>query len=554
MKKHYLIVLGGNSQGNKRWVQEMSTCLKQSYPTLRFGYSHWETEDRDIDFEKEIRLLSKQIKRKNIRSYSLVAKSAGFILALQGTASGVLRPRTIVGYGLSIEYAGYRGINLRTLIEHSAKATSAVCIQANKDPQGSLADTEKLIADTIPVVGIEGQTHDYNQFEAMSNIAKAFVSMHQPHCEHRIEEVKAWALQDAVNIVAQSPKKYSFRNNWLFNLSSRLCVFRFRGKKYILKRGLLQQIRKEKENAEKLSDLIKKTRIGKKKLVVVVPDVYTISSEEGCAVSEYVGPDCSELFYLGRRNILSWEEINDTQKKLCELTVQHRNLLPRNTIVVKNKVHLIDLEDVVFTAGPSNVDISLATTMLVGWRNVSSVSNNDVQSAFSTYKQHKDHEGLNEYETAFKNLAGLTDDSNDELRKIICESISATSRYEYSSSLLRIDDVLHYLSDALPIEVEVLVDLLLSREYGNGTNSLYRKLSNVVKIAWLQDLLNGSSEESRDFLFSQVRNILLTKITSECPRQEISDSIKVMISNGNPSFEPTPDYLSKLESHLSSEL
>jgi hypothetical protein len=550
MKKHHLIILGGNSLGNKKWVQEMNNYLRQSYATSKFYYSHWDTENGDIDFEKEFRRLSKLLKNKNIQNYSIVAKSAGFILALQGIANGVLRPRTVVGYGLPIEYAEYRGINLKTLIEHSAKAASVICVQAYADPQGSYADTEKFIVDMIPLLDIEGQTHDYNQFESMSNIAKEFVSMHQPQCERKIEKVEGKSLQEVINIVAQNPKKYSFKNNWLFDPDSRLCAFRFGNKKYVLKRGLLLRILKEKENATKLDTLIKKTIIGKKKLVVVVPDVYTINSQEGYILSEYIGPDCNELFYLGRKNVLSWQNINDIQKKLCGFSVLHRSLLPRNTIVVRDRVYLIDLEDIVFNAKSSDYNLSLATPMLVGWRNVSGVDNNDVQSAFPIHTQCAGHEGLNGYENAFKGMTGSTGE-DDEIRKLTCENIITATVYEHYASLLKIDDVLHYLSDSLPVEMEVLIDLLLSIEYGKGKNSLYKKLSNVVKIVWLQASLNACNEEAHNLLLLKVRNILFMKITSEYPEQEISDSVRLLIKDGNSKFEPTQDYLLKVHAHLS---
>lgn len=552
MKKHHLIILGGNSQGNRKWVEEMNDCLKQSYSISKLTYSHWETEDSDIDFEKELRQLSNLIKDKNIKSYSVVAKSAGFILALQGTANGELRPRTIVGYGLPIEYAEYRGINLKTLIQHSANAASVMCVQAHDDPQGSLTDTEMLVSDMILILGIEGKTHDYVEFEDMSNIAKAFVSMHQPHSEYAVEEVKGRSLQEAIDMVAQNPEKYSFKNNWLFNPNSRLCAFRFRNREYVLKRGPLQRIRTEKENATKLNVLIKKTKIGRKKLVAVVPDVYTLNSEEGGTLSEYVGSDCNEMFYLGRKSVLSWKEVCDIQKKLGELSVLHRNFLPRNTIVVRDKIYLIDLEDIVFNTKSSDYDQSLETSMHVGWRNVSGVEINDVRSAFSIHTRHTNHEGLNEYERAFKEMIGSAHDNN-EVKKLTYVNIIAATMYVYSASLLKIDDILHYLSDALPTEVEVLVDLLLSIEYGKGKNSLYRKLSNAVKLVRLQDFLNANGKESYNFLLLQIRNILLMKITSEYPGQEINDSVRLMIKEGNPKSEPTTDYLLKVHTYLSLE-
>lgn len=552
MKKHHLIILGGNSQGNRKWVEEMSNCLKQSYSISKLTYSHWETEHSDIDFEKELRQLSNLIKNKNIESYSVVAKSAGFILALQGIANGELRPRTVVGYGLPVEYAEYRGINLKTLIQHSANAASVMCVQAYDDPQGSLTDTERLVSDMIPILGIEGQKHDYVEFEDMSNIAKAFVSMHQPHCEHAVEEVKGRSLQDAIDMVVQNPEKYSLKNNWLFDPNSRLCAFRFRNREYVLKRGPLRRIREEKENATKINALIKKTKIGRRKLVAVVPDVYTINSKEGGTLSEYVGSDCNELFYLGIKSVLSRKEVCDIQRKLCELSVLHRNFLPRNTIVVRDKIYLIDLEHVVFNARSSDHYHSLETSMLVGWRNVSGVEIHDVQSAFPIHSRHTNNEGLNEYESAFKEMIGSVHDNN-EIKKLTCVNIITATTYACSASLLKIDDILHYLSDALPTEVEVLVDLLLSIEYGKRKNSLYRKLSNVVKVSRLQDFLNADGKESYNFLLLQIRNILLMKITSEYPGQEINDSVRLMIKEGNPKSEPTTDYLLKVHTYLSPE-
>ena len=142
-------------------------------------------------------------------------------------------------------------------------------------------------------------------------------------------------------------------------------------------------------------------------------------------------------------------------------------------------------------------------------------------------------------------MIGSTDDDDDGIRKLICVNIITATTYLHSASLLKIDDVLHYLSDALPVEVEVLVDLLLGIEYRKGINSLYRKLSNVVKIARLQDSLNASGKKVRNFLLSQVRSILLMKMVSEYPGQEIGDSVRLTIKNGNPKFEPTPGYLLK---------
>jgi hypothetical protein len=96
MKKHTLILLGGNNSKSKYWIQRMNKYLQLDFSTVEFSYSHWKRDLQDIDFEQEIKRLSQFIKDNSFRNYSIVAKSAGFVLSLQGTMTNLLTPKTIV--------------------------------------------------------------------------------------------------------------------------------------------------------------------------------------------------------------------------------------------------------------------------------------------------------------------------------------------------------------------------------------------------------------------------------------------------------------------------
>lgn len=555
MKKHTLVILGGNSSENENWIQKIDKYLEPEYSTAEFSYSHWGKNPQEIDFEKELERLSKYIRNKRIRNYSIVAKSAGFVLALQGVAANVLNPRTIVGFGLPIEYANYRKIDLRALIESSARSTSIVCIQADEDPQGSLGRVEELIADVFPVLGIEGRTHDYDRFEQMVNIAKSFVAMHQPQIEQKTERIDNESLLEAIRSVSQFPENFSFKNNWLFDIERKIYIFKFKNKKIVLKRGSLHKINKEIENASKLEGLIGKIKIGKKKLIVVVPDVYKISSEEGYLVSEYVGPDCNELFYQNIKEVLSTQEVISIVEKLNELSILHKNLLPRNTIVKNNRIYLIDLEDVLFGKDLVRGNLHLKTSVLVGWRNVNQMSRNDIESVFPSRAEIQlDPESLNEYENTFKSMLGLVSVDNYQIRKLCYENIITATSYVNEHLLIKIDDVLHSLSGILPIEVELLVDFLLREEYESKSNSLYRKLSNIIKVTRIRSSIDVHKSEVQSFLYEEIKKIILRKLTNEYADMEVKKALVLIIQNKYPEFKPSNSYLLSVQKYLSTQL
>ncbi len=529
----------------------MNKYLKFDYSTVEFFYSHWDEDSQDINFENEIKRLSQFIKDNKITNYSIIAKSAGFVLSLQGMCQNMLTPLTIVGYGLPIEYSIYRKINLKSLIYTASRKTNIICIQADQDPQWNLKHVEYLISDIIPVWCIKDNTHNYDKFKQMTNIAKAFVATHQPQIEHRIEKIDIESIWDAVKIVKQFPKKFRFKNNWIFDIEKKIYIFSFKNKNIIIKQGNINKLKKEVENASKVNQLIDKIKIGSKELIAIVPDFYNINSQKGYLISEYCGPDCNELFYQHVNKSLSTNEIIQILKQLNKASILHKNLLPRNVIVKNNKIYLIDFENVIFNKNSANKTLQFKTSILVGWRNLTKITEKEIEANIYYWSDAEQNvEYLNKYEDTFKNMLGLTNTDNYQTQKLCYENIINATSYKNQLSLLKLDDILHSISGILPIEVELLIDFLLCEEYNQGSLYLYSNLSNIIKIARIKSFMEINTRQIKSFICNQIKDMILKKITKENNKLWVRESIIKIIKNRDPKYKPLNDYLIKVENFL----
>lgn len=552
MKKHYLIILGGNSLKNKHWVQKMSKNLKLDYPSVEFYYSHWKENLQDINFEKELKRLIKFIKENKITNYSIVAKSAGFVLSLKGVTNNTLLPRTIVGYGLPVEYSSYRKIDLNYLIKASSERTNIICIQADEDPQGSFELVKKITLDTIPIWNIKDNSHNYDKFKQMANITKAFIATHQPQIEHSVRKIDASSLLESIKIVSQSPAKFRFKNNWLFDIDKKFFIFSYKNKNFILKHGNINKINKEVENATKTSSLVNKLKIGKKELIAVVPDVYKINSKNGYLVSEYFGPDCNELFYQHSDKIFSADNVTKIIKKFNNLSIQYKDFIPRNTIVRDSKIYLIDWEKVIFDNNSISKDLQYKTSILVGWKHVSHITEMEIESVFKFQAGSEQViKYLNPYEEAFKNMLGLKMD-NLQIQKLCYENVIKATNYTNKFSLLKIDDVLHFLSGTIPIEVEILIDFILAEDYEKESYCLYSKLSNTIKIARIKSIMNINRNKIKSFISEQIKELLFQKLTSRYDKLKTTESLVFLIQSRSREFKPEDNFLRKVSTFLNS--
>lgn len=552
---HKIIILGGNNPNNKTWIQRINKYLHKSFHTEKFYYNHWQENLQDIDFSKEIKRLSRFISDNGITSYSIVAKSAGFVLAMQGIGKGEITPRTVIGYGLPLDYCRYREIDLRSLVKVSSGIANLLCIQASEDPQGDLCQVNELVSDMFPVWGITGHTHNYDEFKQMAHIASAFISTHLHENERSIKKVDAKSLTEAINIVDQSPKKYVFRNSWLFSIDSNIFIFSYKHKNIIIKKGSIGKLKKEVENALMVANLINGVKVNKMKMIAVVPDLFKIDSTKGYLVSEYFGPDCNELFYQSIDGILSMDVVIGMIKKLNKLSILHKDLLPRNVIVKNNVIYLIDWEKVVINKMVVNPSLQYKAALLIGWRYINPKISEEIKLLPSLKtKVLQDEKHLNRYEKFFKNMLGLDAVSNDKISELCYEYVVNATNYEKEPSFSKIDDILHALSEILPIELELFIDLLLCNERNERNNYLYHRLSNTIKIAKLKSFMNVDSIQVKIFIWVSIRDIILEKIANEYDSSKIENSLVLMVKKSYPEAKPNRIFLLRIISFLNSEL
>lgn len=550
MGKHTILILWGNSPKNKNWIEKMNKYLQSSYPTIEFFYSHWTQNVQDINFEEEIKRLSKFIKDNNLTNYSIVAKSAGFVLSLQGSSNNILNPRTIVWYGLPTEYSTYRNINLQALIHTASQKTNIICIQASEDPQWNLKVTEDIIANTIPIWGIEDNTHNYDTFKEMVDIAKAFIAIHAPQIEYRIENINAKSLSDSIKIIDKSPKKYRFHNNWLFDFKKKIYIFSYKNKKIILKKGNINNLNKEIDSASKISQLTNKIKIENKELVSIVPKLHKINSRRGYLVSEYAWSDCNELFYQHMNNIISIDELICIITKLHKLSIFYKGFLPRNVIIKSNKIYLIDQENIIFNQISTSDIFQYKTSILIAWRYLTTITEDKLEEVFLWIDIKKKVEYLNKYEKTFKNMLGLTEMDNSQIQKLCYKNIINATNYENQFSFIKLDDILHSISGILSVEIELFIDFLLNEEHDTWSLYLYSNLSNIIKIARMKSFMNINTKQIKKFIINQIKKLVLEKLKNQYSKLWVRKSIIKSIQNKNSEYKPLDNYLIEVEKFL----
>jgi hypothetical protein len=169
-----LLLLAGNSLRNKEWIHEVERQLSKHFDaTLVHHYRHWQTEEDFIDFDNELTTVSREAT--NFQPYSIFAKSVGSILSIQGIAGGEFQSQALLITGLPLRVIQEKAIPVG---EWLRQVTIPVLIVQNQhDPLGSYEEVSAFIStignDKISVVMLPGNTHDYDDFNKLSELSAA---------------------------------------------------------------------------------------------------------------------------------------------------------------------------------------------------------------------------------------------------------------------------------------------------------------------------------------------------------------------------------------------
>jgi hypothetical protein len=289
-------------------------------------------------------------------------------------------------------------------------------------------------------------------------------------------------------------------------------------------------------------------------LIAVVPDLCKINNKTGYIFSEYIWPDCNELFYQYENINFSKEDLLNIITELKNLSILYKGLLPRNIIIRNDKIYLIDWENTLINKNIESIFLQYKASILVGWRCFNKITQQDIEWIFSNIiKIEQNISYLNQYEDAFKNMLGLVNFNNNKIQKICYENIINATNYKKWFSLMKLDDILHFISEVLPIEIEVLIDFLLNKEYKQWSSELYVKLSNIIKIARMKSFMEINSKQIKYFINDQIRNLIINIVTNEYNEYSelwINQAIIKYIQKRNSWRKPTNNYLNIIKKFL----
>src|SRR3989344_7218474 len=90
-RKHFdMILFAGNSISNREWIEKVNTSIKEIFDkTVVHYYHHWQTGKEMINFAREL----EELRKYNLKEYTILAKSAGIILTLKGIKENILNPK-----------------------------------------------------------------------------------------------------------------------------------------------------------------------------------------------------------------------------------------------------------------------------------------------------------------------------------------------------------------------------------------------------------------------------------------------------------------------------
>ena len=159
-----LILLGGNSKSNQKWIEKIENELKDSFDSTEIQYyAHWKNNSPMIDFDIELERLAKDKKQQ----YSIFAKSAGILLALKGIKNKIISPEYCIFVGMPINWARENNIDFDSLFENYSIRT--VFIQKSEDPVFSSNELQIFLKQkkvkNYVFVKVKGNNHDYDDVD-----------------------------------------------------------------------------------------------------------------------------------------------------------------------------------------------------------------------------------------------------------------------------------------------------------------------------------------------------------------------------------------------------
>lgn len=168
-----IVLLGGNSIKNKEWLIDMETAIQHfSNDTIRHNYSHWENSNFSINLDTELDCL--RVMLQDFNEYTILAKSAGALLALKGIYEGKIYPSACVFLGTAVLWGKENGYEIEKWLKDYS--TPTLFVQNSDDPAISPQDLLTLLQKSSVInhklIVSSGRGHEYLEYQQIAeNIA-----------------------------------------------------------------------------------------------------------------------------------------------------------------------------------------------------------------------------------------------------------------------------------------------------------------------------------------------------------------------------------------------
>lgn len=206
----YIIYLGGGSVRNKDWIEKVKSEFDKFSDGQILYYSHWQTGDKNLDFEIESQKLAELVKGKD--EYFVFAKSIGSVLVLKSVYEKIINPKKIVicGHPFNLSDKKY----LKDL------PVPTMFIQNEFDPLFSFVDLKKVLQENNPfdyhlIKNLDNNTHDYEDYEKLTKLVKIYFGDED-------KQIHLEKIYKTLDIVAK--KLNSLNIKWLLGASGALMV------------------------------------------------------------------------------------------------------------------------------------------------------------------------------------------------------------------------------------------------------------------------------------------------------------------------------------------
>ncbi len=277
----------------------------------------------------------------------------------------------------------------------------------------------------------------------------------------KINTISNCSLTEAVTYAFSNDKFKFYLNSELIDVKDRFRIFRFHQKVYIAKKTTEEDGKNELKYAllakEKLTDVT----LPNYQLKVIEP-VLLQDEQSYYILTEYHGTSLQELVYKNEKSSLSIDTLFTIMNAFLDKGILYRGFLPRNTVIQKDTIYLLDWEDTIYTSHPKEIGVNQLwlTNFLLNWCYFYPLE--ELKKRLLNYKNTSLIEPeLLKYEKNFGAWISCINPSKS-IRDTILETVLFAEKPLYlDKNIFYIppNDLAHLVSDLFNSDIDVLFDI-----------------------------------------------------------------------------------------------